>query len=89
MPYIKGSLGAKVIAEENINEASMRKQRRMDDPVRCIKIDCKIPQNIHYQVGSMDIFNFGDELQKVPMIKYEEVLKLEGEFNDAFANFKY
>ena len=52
-------LGQKVIAEENINEASMRKQRRMDDPIRSIKIDCKIPQNIHYQVGNMDIFNFG------------------------------
>lgn len=70
MPYIKGMLGNKVIAEENINEASMRKQRRLDDPIRCIKIDCKIPQNINYQVGSMDIFNFGEELQKIQLIKY-------------------
>lgn len=69
-------LGTKVIAEENINEASMRKQRRLDDPIRCIKIDCKIPQNINYKVGSMDIFNFGEELQKIQLIKYAEVLKL-------------
>lgn len=86
---LKGMLGSKVIAEENINEASMRKQRRLDDPVRSIRIDCKIPQNIHYNVGSMDVFNFGDELQKIQMIKYAEVLKLENEFNDTFANFKY
>ena len=71
-------LGGKVIAEENINEASMRKQRRLDDPIRCIKIDCKIPQSINYQVGSMDIFNFGEELQKTQLIKYAEILKLEG-----------
>ena len=89
MPYIKGTLGGKVIAQENIDEKSMRKQRRMDDPLRCIRIDCKIPQNINYKVGTMDIFDFGGELQKVQTIKYEEVLKLEGEFNDAFANFKY
>jgi type III secretion system FlhB-like substrate exporter len=89
MPYIKGMLGTKVIAEENINEASMRKQRRLDDPVSSIRIDCKIPQNIHYQLGSMDIFNFGDELQKIQMIKYAEVLKLENEFNEAFSSFKY
>lgn len=76
MPYIKGMLGSKVIAEENINEASMRKQRRLDDPIRCIKIDCKIPQSINYKVGSMDIFNFGEELQKTQLIKYAEILKL-------------
>jgi hypothetical protein len=58
MPYIKGMLGSKVIAEENINESSLRKQRKLDDPIRYIHIDCKIPQNIKYNVGSMDIFNF-------------------------------
>ena len=59
MPHIKGTLGNKVIAEENITETSNRRQRRHDDPVRCIRIDCKIPQHINYQVGSMDVFNFG------------------------------
>lgn len=58
MPYIKGMLGNKVIAEENINESSLRKQRKLDDPIRYIQIHCKIPQNIKYSVGSMDIFNF-------------------------------
>jgi len=37
----------------------------------------------------MDIFNFADELQKIQLTPYSEVLKLEGEFNDAFSNFKY
>lgn len=78
MPYIKGMLGGKVIAEENISENSLRKQRRQDDPIACIKIDCKIPQNINYKVGAMDVFNFGEELQKIQLIKYAEVLKLEG-----------
>ena len=76
MPYIKGMLGSKVISEENINEASMRKQRRLDDPIRCIRIDCKIPQNIKYNVGSMDIFNFAEELQKIQLIPYSDILKL-------------
>lgn len=69
-------LGSKVISEENINEASMRKQRRLDDPIRCIRIDCKIPQNIKYNVGSMDIFNFAEELQKIQLIPYSDILKL-------------
>jgi hypothetical protein len=37
----------------------------------------------------MDVFNFGEELQKIQLIKYADVLKLEGEFKDAFDNFKY
>ena len=37
----------------------------------------------------MDVFNFAEELQKIQLIKYEDVLKIENEFNEAFANFKY
>lgn len=59
MPFIKGMLGNKVVAEENIIEGSGRKHRRLDDPIHSIRIDCKIPQNIKYNVGSMDVFNFG------------------------------
>lgn len=76
MPRIEGRLGAKVIAAENITETSTRKQRRQDDPIRCIKIECKIPQNINYRVGEADLFDFGEELKKVQMIKYADVLKL-------------
>jgi hypothetical protein len=89
MPFIKGMLGSKVVAEENISEGYSRKHRRIDDPIHSIRIDCKIPQNIKYNVGSMDVFNFAEELQKIQLIKYEDVLKLENEFNEAFANFKY
>ena len=90
MPYIKGMLGNKVIAEENFNaQSTIRKQRKLDDPIRYIHIDCKIPQNIKYNVESMDVFNFAEELQKIQLVPYQEVLKLEGEFSDAFANFKY
>lgn len=90
MPYIKGMLGSKVVAEENISKGAGKKhQRRIDDPIRSIKIDCKIPQNLKYNVGSMDVFNFADEISKIQLINYTDVLKLENDFKDTLANFKY
>jgi hypothetical protein len=88
MPFIKGMFGSKVIAQDNIKEDSVRKQRRQDDPLCQIHISCKIPL-IRYQMGSMDLFNFGEELDKIKLISYEQVLKLEGEFTDNYSSFKY
>lgn len=58
MSIIKGTLGNKVIAEENISQGDFKKHRKGNDPIHNIRIDCKIPQNIKYNVGSMDVFNF-------------------------------
>ena len=82
-------LGSKVVGDEQISHGKGKKQRRIDDPIRSIKIDCKIPQNLKYNVGSMDVFNFGEEMKKVQLVKYAEVLKIETEFRDTLANFKY
>jgi len=76
MPLIKGSLGNKVIAEENISQGDFKKNRKSNDPIHNIHIDCKIPQNIKYNVGSMDVFNFEEELKKIQIIKYADVLKI-------------
>jgi hypothetical protein len=54
----------------------MTNQRKSDDPIHNIKIVCKIPQSLKYDVGSMDVFNFGEELQKIKITKYEDILSL-------------
>lgn len=54
-----------------------KSSRRSDDPINCIKISCKIPQSLKYNVGSMDVFNYGEELEKMELIKYAEILKIE------------
>ena len=89
MPYIKGMLGSKVIGEEKIMHGAAKKQRRIDDPIRSIKIDCKIPQNLKYNVGSMDVFNFREEIDRIQLVKYADVLQVESKFKDTLANFKY
>ncbi len=61
MPQIKGSLGSLVIASENINQgANLKKtvQRRGDDPLNYIRVECKIPQSMKYNVGNLSVFNF-------------------------------
>jgi len=37
----------------------------------------------------MDVFNFGEEIGKIQLINYAEVLKIENNFKDTLANFKY
>lgn len=52
------------MAKEKIVPGTVRKgpQRAPNDPINFIKIDCKIPKESKYAVGSTDVFNFGDEL---------------------------
>ncbi len=61
MPQIKGSLGSIVIASENISQGmGMKKtvQRKGDDPMNYIRVECKIPQSMKYNVGNLSVFNF-------------------------------
>ena len=79
MPHIKGTLGHQTIAEENISQGMSLKKtmsRRSDDPMNYIRIECKIPQSLKYNVGSLSVFNFAEEIDKVKFTKYTEILKL-------------
>ena len=61
MPQIKGSLGNLVIASENIDQGNNLKkttQRRGDDPLNYVRVECKIPQSMKYNVGNLSVFNF-------------------------------
>lgn len=65
MPQIKGSLGPHVIASENLAPGmGLRKttQRKGDDPMNYIRVECKIPQSMKYNVGNLSVFNFSDEI---------------------------
>lgn len=65
MPQIKGYLGPNIIASENLAPgASMRKttQRKGDDPMNYIHVECKIPQSMKYNVGNLSVFNFSEEI---------------------------
>lgn len=59
MPVVRGSIGSILIAEDTISQGSMKaSSRRLDDPINCIKITCKIPELVRYNIGSMDVFDY-------------------------------
>ncbi len=35
-------------------------QRKADDPLNYIQVECKIPQSLKYDINSMSLFNFTD-----------------------------
>lgn len=37
-------------------------QRKGDDPMNYIRVECKIPQSMKYNVGNLSVFNFSDEI---------------------------
>ncbi len=51
--------------------------RRLDDPINCINIKCNLPNRANYDIGSMDVFDFGSEIQRINPTKYTKVLELE------------
>ena len=61
MAQIRGDFGSLTIANEKISPGSVRKgpQRARNDPMNFIKIQCDIPKENKYNVGSLDVFNFG------------------------------
>ena len=78
MAQIKGSFGPITIADERLQPGTSRKatQRPANDPLNFIKIVCEIPKESSYAVGSTDVFNFGEELEKLQLTKYTEILKI-------------
>lgn len=72
MANIKGTFGPITIGDEKINAGMNRKsmQRSPNDPLNFIKIDSKIPKENKYSVGSTDVFNFGEQLDKIHITKY-------------------
>ena len=78
MTEIRGNFGPITVAKETIVPGSVRKgpQRPPNDPINFIKIDCKIPKENKYSVGSTDVFDFGEEMKRLNITKYTEILKL-------------
>lgn len=72
MPQIKASFGPITIADEPLQPGTSHKatQRSANDPLNFIKISCEIPKESSYAVGLTDIFNFGEELDKLQLTKY-------------------
>jgi len=79
MPQIKGSLGSIVIASESIapgTNLGKSTRRKGDDPINYVRVECKIPQSMKYNVGNLSVFNFLEELEKVTTTKYTDILQL-------------
>jgi hypothetical protein len=91
MPQIKGMMGPKIIAEESLSQGThMNKSHRAaNDPLNYVKIQCKIPHSMQYDVGSLSVFNFSEEIDKINPTKYAAILELENQYSDAVNAFKY
>lgn len=74
-----------------LQPGSVRKasQRAPGDPLNFIKITCDIPKENSYSIGSTDVFNFGEELEKLKITRYTEILRIENEYSELVAKFKY
>lgn len=79
MAEIRGQFGPVTIANEKIAPGSVRKgpRRARNDPLNFIEIQCDIPKENKYDIGSLDVFNFGDELERLKITRYAEILKIE------------
>ena len=59
-------LGSKVMGNEQISHGKAKKQRLFDEPIRSIKINYKIPQNLKDDLFN-DLFDFGEKMKKVQL----------------------
>jgi hypothetical protein len=53
-----------------------KSERKGDDPLNYIRVECKVPQSMKYNVGNLDVFNFSEEFSKVNTVKYTAILQL-------------